>query len=232
MTDASAEVESGRKLLRDYGGAILVAVIVALFIRFFVIEAYRIPSIAMKPTLEPGDTVFVTKWPYGLRFPGSEESMNSGISPKPGEIVVFSPPMDSSRDYIKRVIGVAGDTVEIKKGRVILNKQEITVANSAGKNAICGNEMIGEASYGVCWDPPVQEDFGPEKVPEKHVFVLGDLRSQTPDSKKNKNWGLIPVSSLKGQALLIWLSIEPPGSTGNMNWFSRIRFERFFTRLD
>src|SRR5687767_14523778 len=110
--DAAGSTTS--QLIRDYGGAILVAVAVALASRFFGIEAYRIPSPAMRPTLEPGDTIFVSKSAFGLRFPGAAAPFTGGRPPARGEIVVYSPPIDPGRDYIKRVIGLPGDSVELR----------------------------------------------------------------------------------------------------------------------
>ena len=225
--------EPTRKLIRDYSVAIIAAVAVALFIRFFIIEAYRIPSIAMKPTLEPGDVIFVAKWPFGLRAPGAAERFTSGRLPHYGEVVVFSLPNDPGRDYIKRVIALPGDTVEVHDGRFTLNGQIRTLP--ADRNAICGKEttpLDGKHTYGVCWEPPVMENFGPEKVPADHVFVLGDLRSQATDIRKAKSWGMIPLNSVKAVAMWIWLSIEPPGQGAQGSWFSRIRFERMMRGIE
>src|SRR6476646_4023800 len=118
--------------IKQYGGAVIAAVIVALFIRFFVIEAYRIPSTSMRPTLEPGDTIFVSKWPFGLRFPWSTDAFTKGRAPTRGEVVVFSSPYEPERDYIKRVVAIPGDTVEMKRGHVILNGKDLTLPT--GKN--------------------------------------------------------------------------------------------------
>src|SRR6185503_10218972 len=99
MTDHA--LDPAKKLVREYGGAVLVAVVVALVIRVFLIEAYKIPSSSMRPALEPGDTIFVSK----LEF-----------KPDYGQVVVFSLPADPRRDFIKRIIGLPGDTVQMKKG--------------------------------------------------------------------------------------------------------------------
>src|SRR4051812_44284119 len=120
-----------RRLARDYGATILAAVGVALLIRFFVIEAYRIPSPAMKPTLEPGDTIFVAKWPFGLRMPGFSQPLTSGKLPARGDVVVFSPPLEPRRDYIKRVLGLPGDLVSVKKGQAFLNGATLRVNPAA-----------------------------------------------------------------------------------------------------
>jgi signal peptidase I len=134
MIDRQQQLDSLRDALKDYGGAVLAAVIVALCIRFFVIEAYRIPSTSMHPTLEAGDTIFVAKWPFGLRFPWSDEKTTEGRQPRHGDVVVYSMPGDTSRDYIKRVMALPGDRVQLQHGHFILNGQETTT--TAEKNAL------------------------------------------------------------------------------------------------
>jgi signal peptidase I len=223
VTTATKAEETG-KIARDYGTAILVAVAVALFLRFLVIEAYRIPTPAMHPTLEPGDTIFVAKAPLGF-----------DRKPKRGDVVVFAGPTDPDRDYIKRVIALAGDTVEVKKGQAIIDGKPSLIVADAGLPP-CGREAIygdPSRSYPVCWEPPALEDFGPEKVPEGSVFVAGDLRSQGPaDSKRRRTWGMIPLASIKGKALWIWLSVEPAGTGLSSSRFPSFRFDRMFRRIE
>jgi signal peptidase I len=213
-----------RKIAFDYGGAVLVAVAVAVFIRVFVIEAYRIPTSAMHPTLEPGDTIFVAKWPFGF---------NRKV--ERGDVLVFAGPAEPDRDYIKRVIGVAGDTVEVKKGHVLLNGKAITVPDTQ-KDAACGRESVPSAEgpriHDLCWEPPLNDDFGPEKVPDGSVFLIGDLRSQSPnDVKKRHSWGVFPLDLVKGKAKWIWLSIEPHNPGMSTVRFPNFRFERMFRRI-
>ncbi len=202
-------------ILKHYGFAVLIAVFLALFIRFFLIEAYRIPVVAMRPTLEAGDTIFVSKWDFGI----------FKRKPRYGEVILFSPPEDPGVDYIKRVVGLSGDTVEIKNGKVILNSQVLEVPTST--QSICGKEKILETVYPVCWEPPLIEDREPLKIPQDSIFVLADLRTQLP-GKAKRGWRVIPLSSLKGKPRWIWLSITPSLRSGESSWFSRIRFERMF----
>lgn len=216
--------DSTKKIARDYGSAILVAVVVALFLRILVIEAYRIPTSAMHPTLEPGDTIFVAKWPLGF---------NRKI--ERGDIVVFSGPIDPDRDYIKRTVAIAGDTIEVQKGRVILNGKPLeSIAPPSRAEAPCGQEILpGGRAYAICWEPPLNEDFPAEKVAEGSIFVLGDLRNQgLADTKKRRTWGMIPVDSVKGKARWIWLSIEPQESGLSPVRFPSFRFERMLRRID
>jgi signal peptidase I len=202
-----------RGLFREYALAVLGAIIAALLIRYYVIEAYRIPSAAMKPTLEAGDTIFVAKWPFGI------EKRN----PAYGEVVVFSPPKDLKRDYIKRVVGLPGDTVQLKRGQLWLNGKNVTVKATGA----CGEERIAGVTYPICWEPPVIDDFGPATVPQGSVFLVGDSRTKTPDARKSISWGMIPIAAVKAKAMWVWLSMDPSKS----QWFSRIRFERMFRSI-
>jgi signal peptidase I len=212
-----------RKIAFEYGVAILVAVAIAVFIRFFVVEAYRIPTAAMHPALEPGDTIFVAKWPLGF-----------DRQVQRGDVLVFTGPTEPDRDYIKRAIGVAGDTIEVRKGRVYLNSKPVVSAETRS-DAACGHEELPGLvwrKYEVCWDPPLLEDFGPEKVPEGGVFVIGDLRTQSPvDNKRRRTWGIIPIELIRGKAKWIWLSIEPRGSGVSAAHFPNFRFDRMFRRI-
>lgn len=207
------------RMIKHYAIAIIVAVSVALLIRIFVIEAYRVPSFSMKPTLEPGDTIFVKKLSYFTE--------NNNL-PKYGQVVVFRPISDEPLDYIKRIVGLPGDKLQIKTGQLLLNGKNIT--QTENKNDLCGKETLPGISYLVCWEPPVMDDFGPVVVPKNSVFVLGDYRSKAGSVSIGKGWGIIPISTLKGEASFVWLSVEPPGGAKS-NLFSRIRLERMFQRI-
>ena len=250
--------DSAARLFRDYGGAILIAVLVALTIRFFVIEAYRIPSQAMRPNLEPGDTIFVSKSAYGIRNPFTGGMVSQPTAPRAGDIVVFEGVDDPDRDFIKRVVGIPGDTVEIRAGKLWVNGKDTT--SSSSPHSACGRETLGPGrtgesnrandsgrtnaasrAYDVCWEPPLLSDMAPLKVPEGSVYTLGDLRTRVVDTarpdgshveKKNGAGVMVPFNSLKGRALWIWLSIEPHSPHGEAGGlFSRIRFERMFKKI-
>ncbi|MGK5082671.1 signal peptidase I [Bdellovibrionota bacterium FG-1] len=212
---------STRKIFRDYGIAIFAAVIVALFIRGFIIEAYRIPTPAMRPTLEPGDTIFVLKWPIGF-----------DRKVKAGDVVIFAGSGEPPREYIKRVVGLAGDLIEVRKGRVSLNGKPLAAAGDRPL-APCGQEIIAARTYPVCWEQPLVEDFGPEKVPDGSVFVIGDLRTQSPsDLKKRRSWGMIRIENIKGRAQWIWLSIQPSAPNITTAHFPTLRLDRMFRRIE
>jgi signal peptidase I len=217
-----------RKLIRDYAGTVLGAVAIAFLIRVYIIEAYRIPTLAMRPTLEPGDTVFVAKWPLGTQLLASSDL-------KRGDVILFRNDDPSARDYIKRIVATEGETVEIRKGQLWINGKQL--AETVGNHGNCGTEMLPDGkTSGVCYEPPVPDDLGPVQVPSNSYFVLGDFRSlsQMDPTLKGKSWGIVFKSWIKGKALWLWLSVEPPtpseaGSSSGK--FPKLRFERMFRRI-
>jgi len=211
-------------LLRDYGITILVAVLVALGIRFFLVEAYKIPGNAMKPALLPGDTLFVSKSDFGLRLPGAERPFTEGRLPRYGEVVVYVHPSDPPRDSIKRVAGLPGDRVEIRKGRVILNGKEISRSEKPDSN--CGEEGLpGGKAYAVCWETPLPDDLPARVLGPDEILLVADLRSQNYEGRKQAPWAIVSRLALKGSARWIWLSIEPATGAGG-SLFARLRLER------
>lgn len=217
-------------IAREYLLTAAAAVGLALFIRFFIVEVYRLPAGSMNPTLLSGDTVFVSKWPYGLRIPGTTFRIVPGGNPSRGEVVVFWMPGDFGRDVIKRVIGVPGDRVAVSGGRVILNGQALPVQFDGGLT--CGTERIPELKepYGICIGSPTLPDYAEEKVPEGKVFVLGDDRSEKQlgvDGRPGLTWGMIPAENLTARVSRVWISVEPrSGERDNRRWWSRLRRER------
>ena len=178
--------------LRENIEAILVAILLALFIRAFVVQAFKIPSGSMKPTLLIGDHILVNKFIYGIKLPYWGKTIIPLKRPKRGDIVVFKFPKDPGKDYIKRVVGVAGDTVEIRNKQVYINQKPF------------------KAPYGVNTDPSEipavlqpRDNFGPVTVPPDSLFVLGDNRDHSYDSRF---WGFVDLEALKGKAFIIYWS--------------------------
>ncbi len=178
--------------LREYVEAILLAIVIAFFIRTFVIQAYKIPSGSMKPTLLIGDHILVSKFNYGVKLPFIRSTLIPVGTPKRGDIVVFIYPEDRSKDFIKRLVGLPGDTVEVRDKKIFLNGQP-------------WNETHGVHSDSLVIPGAVQprDNFGPVKVPEGKLFVMGDNRDESYDSRF---WGFVDMKDVLGKALIIYWS--------------------------
>lgn len=212
--------ESGKKKrshLRETIEAILIALVLALFIRTFVIQAFKIPSGSMEDTLLVGDHIIVSKFSYGLQVPkpamievfGVEVPFfQTTLAPvwgelERGDIIVFRFPGDRSKDYIKRLIGLPGDTVLVRDHVVYVNGEPFNDPYGVYKGGLYGEEV------------DKSESFGPYTVPQGHVFVMGDNRDRSFDSRY---WGPVPINDIKGRALVIYWSWD-----NNSSW---VRFDR------
>jgi signal peptidase I len=228
MSRRKAEKEA-RKVVRDYSLAIGGSILVALFIRFFVIEAYRMPSRAMQPAVEPGDTLFVEKYAYGIRIPGADRRL-SERPPNYGDVAVLEFPEEPGREYIKRIVGLPGDKIQLVKGALVLNGKTVTT-QSVGE-ALCTTESLPNAvTYTVCMEPPLLSTETTITVPPGHAFVVGDFRTAPDEIRKLRIDGIVPFLNLHGRAQFVWLSIQPASSASGGDWFSRIRFNRIFQRI-
>jgi signal peptidase I len=201
---AVEENKKAKSTFREYVEAIGMALILALFIRTFVVQAFKIPSGSMIPTLQIGDHILVNKLAYGIRIPFWNQYLVEFKTPRRADVVVFIFPEDRSKDFIKRVIGVGGDVVEIRGKKVYVNKvvQEDPYARFEGEGAL-GGEL------------PIRDDYGPTRVPDNHVFVMGDNRDRSYDSRF---WGFVDLEDVKGKAFLIYWSWD-----GTDRW---VRWER------
>ena len=181
------------RVLRHYVTVILLAASVAFAVRIFVVEAYRVPWDFMAPCLDTGDLIFVNKLSYGLF---------AAKPPRRGDVVVFSLFSDPGKEYLKRVIGLPGDRVEIRESVVYLNGKPISKAQEEGLGHLAAfEEEVDGLRYEVLWD---HVGSLPEVVvPENNLFVLGDNRSKGQDSR---HWGFLPMTGVKGRAWFIWWS--------------------------
>ncbi len=178
--------------LRENIEALVIAVILALFIRAFIIQAFKIPSGSMKNTLLIGDYLLVNKFIYGVKLPFTDITVIPIKKPARGDIIVFKFPGDPSLDYIKRVVAVGGDIVESRDKRVYINGklQKADFANYTNR-------------YVPPEDARRRDNFGPVTVPEGKLFVMGDNRDESNDSRF---WGFVDVSAVRGKAFLIYWS--------------------------
>jgi signal peptidase I len=215
----------------DYAKSFLPILAIIFFARSFLFEPFRIPSGSMKPTLWVGDFIFVNKFAYGLRWPSDNSKFMDVNQPERGDIVVFKFPKDDKTDYIKRVVGLPGDTVMYKNKNIYIMSQCKTNAKCEPKkirqDLVAQNghlddgrpldvytEYLNEAGYTVA------KNRGPQRihdyrytngamstwvVPEGHYFVMGDNRDNSNDSRF---WGFVPEENLVGQATAIWMHIN------------------------
>ena len=177
---------------KEYIESIIIAILIALFIRTFIICAYKIPSRSMVPTLLVGDHILVSKFIYGVKIPLLRTTIIPVREPKRGEIIVFIYPHDRSKDFIKRVIGVAGDKIEIKNKKIFINGKEYS-------------DSFGTYSDTMIYPSSMQprDNFGPVTVPEKSLFVMGDNRDESLDSRF---WGFVDLKDVEGKAFIIYWS--------------------------
>jgi signal peptidase I len=183
-----------KRLIREYAEAIITALLLALVIRAFIIQAFKIPSGSMIPTLLIGDHILVNKFIYGTKIPFSDRSILVFKKPEKGDIIVFKFPEDPKKDFIKRVIAAGGDSLEERNKIIYVNGKEIKEPY-----AYHGDSFIRPRG-----DP--RDNFGPLIVPENKVFVMGDNRDQSFDSRY---WGFVDVKAIKGKALIIYWSWDP-----------------------
>jgi signal peptidase I len=194
--------EKKKSRLRENVEAIIIAVILALFIRTFVIQAFKIPSGSMKETLKIGDHILVNKFIYGIKLPFIQTTLVPVTNPKRGDIVVFKFPEDPSKDFIKRVIGVAGDVIEIRNKKVYVNHK--LLKHDPG---------IHTDSYIFPANVQPRDNFGPVVVPPHSLFVMGDNRDQSYDSRF---WGFVNLKAVLGKALIIYWSWD--NNTFGVRW--------------
>jgi len=195
--------ESPKSPFREYAEALGVAVLLALVIRTFVVQAFKIPSGSMLPTLQIGDHILVNKLAYGLRVPFWGKRFFVYRKPQRGDVIVFVYPVDPSKDFIKRTVAIEGDVVEVRNKRVFVN----------GRPADDARAYFADGEDGALSAP--RDKFGPVTVPPGHVFVMGDNRDRSYDSRF---WGFVDLSAIKGKAFVIYWSWD-----GNGRW---VRWER------
>lgn len=182
-----------QKLLLEYLEALAVALVLAFVIRTFVVQAFKIPSGSMLDTLLIGDHLLVNKFLYGTRIPFTDKNVMPLEDPKQGDVIVFEFPEDTSKDFIKRIIGVPGDVVEMREKTVFRNGEKLT------------EPYIKHTDANM---QPRRDNFGPITVPEGKYFVMGDNRDESYDSRF---WGFVDKEKIRGKAWVIYWSWDGPG---------------------
>lgn len=207
---------------REYFESIVIAVILALFIRTFVVQAFKIPTGSMEPNLLIGDHLLVNKFVLAPTATEAERRLLPIDRVRRGDVVVFKYPEDPERDFIKRVIGLPGETVELRNRQVFIDGRPIDepYAHYAQPSDPDNNEYAFDG----------RRQYGPVTVPAGHYFVMGDNRDNSQDSRY---WGFLPAGYVKGRALMIYYSYEPSAPQPGTSGLARVpaAIAQFFTRI-
>ncbi len=215
-SDPKPSLKSGKKKsgLRENTEAIAIAILLALFIRTFVVQAFKIPSGSMKETLQIGDHILVNKFIYGIKLPFVQKTIIPIKEPRKDDIIVFRYPENPKLDFIKRVVGVEGDVIEVRNKKLYVN------------------DKLVEQAYAIHTDPHIipavynkRDNFGPVIVPPDSLFVMGDNRD---NSKDSRFWGFVNLKAVKGKAFMIYWSWNKNNSQTLLNY---VRWDRLFDIL-
>jgi signal peptidase I len=196
-----------KSTLREYFESLVVAVVLALFVRTFGFQAFKIPTGSMEPNLLVGDHLLVNKFVFAPTATGLERTLLPIGTVRRGDVLVFKFPEDPERDFIKRVIGLPGETIELRNQVIHVNGTAITEPYAhyqlpAGPDGAEGGD--------------VRRRYGPVTVPPDHFFMMGDNRD---DSQDSRYWGFLPATYVKGRALFIYWSFESSGGLiGGTRW--------------
>lgn len=205
MSEHDSAPQKKKSVFREYAEAIIIALLLALFIRTFVVQAFKIPSGSMIPTLLVGDHILVNKFGYGVKNPWTGTTWIALAEPGRGDVIVFRYPENPGQDFIKRVVGLAGDTVRVVNKKVYVNGEPL------------------EDSYSVTLDPEIlpsaRDNFGPVVVPPHSVFVMGDNRDNSHDSRF---WGSVALSDIKGKAFLFYWSWDQDNFSVRWNRLGKV----------
>lgn len=201
-----------KSVFREYFEAIFIAVLLALFIRTFIVQAFKIPSGSMLPTLQIGDHLLVSKFLYGIRVPFTGDLLVSFKEISSGDVVVFRFPKDRSVDYIKRVIGTPGDSVEIRDKKVFVNGKQIADPHAH----ITSSPILDPKSS-------PRDNMGPILVPEGRIFVMGDNRDNSYDSRF---WGFVDQRDVLGKAFILYWSWDIKKPLFSLDRLTSIRWGR------
>jgi len=187
----------------EYTKSIIFALVLALAIRAFVVQAFKIPSGSMEPTLEIGDHLLVNKFVYGIKVPFTSINLFPLNGPQRGDVIVFIYPLDPDKDFIKRVIGVEGNTVKLVNKKLYINGVEVPDTHAVYRESSIVQEGVQKS-----------DNFGPVTVPKGSLFVMGDNRDHSLDSRY---WGFVPLENVQGKALAIYWSWDSQRSTVRWN---------------
>ncbi|HET6761344.1 MAG TPA: signal peptidase I [Gemmatimonadaceae bacterium] len=213
--------------VRDQLRTLAMALVLFLVVRAFLVEAFKIPSASMEGTLLTGDFLLVNKLVYGAEVPFVRGRTPSIRAPRRGDVVVFQWPADRTKNFVKRVVGLPGDTLSMRYGRLALNgrDQPELYAQHSQVTDRRDSDFGWQTSYlaaAIRDYRPSRDNWGPLVVPFGNYFVLGDNRENSLDSRY---WGFVPDSLIRGQPLVVYYSFDSEGLSPG-GWLSRVRWRR------
>lgn len=213
----------------EWTRTLAVTVMVFLILRVFVVEAFRIPTASMENTLLAGDFLLVNKAVYGAEIPGTTLRIPAFAEPQRGELVVFIPPHDPTKNYVKRLVGIPGDTLEMRSKMLVRNGVPVPepyVHFVDREGDAVHPDMRWQASYLIASTVteyhPTRDNWGPLVVPADEYFFLGDNRDNSEDSRY---WGFVPRAAIRGRPWFVYYSFDP-GLRGRMPWLRGARWDR------
>lgn len=210
------------KMIKEYTEALIIALLLALFIRSFVVQAFKIPSESMLQTLQVGDHLLVNKFIYGIKIPFTGRILIPVSEPRFQDVIVFEFPVNPSVDFIKRVIGLPGDTIELRGGALYRNGEQVAEPY-----------LSGLPPKGVSRPQAEHLEYGPVTVPPDQYLTLGDNRNNSNDSRY---WGFVHRRAIVGKAWRIyWSWNKEPDTDGrdfSTAWTSPVRWSRLLGRVE
>ncbi len=216
-------------IIRDWLKSLAVALVLFLLVRTFVVEAFKIPTGSMENTLLVGDFLLVNKAVYGTRIPGTNVRVAAFHEPRRGDVIVFHPPHDPEANYVKRVVGVPHDTLEMREKRLYRNGAlvyEPYAHHEDNRGDTVHPDMRWQSGYLIASTPskyqPTRDNWGPLVVPDGRYFVLGDNRD---DSEDSRYWGFVPRDQIRGEPWIVYYSFVP-SAVMRLPWLRRVRWGR------
>jgi signal peptidase I len=226
----------GLRWVWEWVKSLQIAILLFLFVRAFLVEAFKIPSGSMEKTLLVGDFLLVNKMVYGAEVPFTGKHLPAIRHPQRGDVIVFQWPVDPSKNFVKRLVGIPGDTLMMSEGDLYVNgkrQAERYVSHSEPEADPTNAEFEWQKKYLVktaeaaSSAPPSRNNWGPLVVPKDEYFVLGDNRDNSLDSRY---WQFVPDSLIRGRPMFVYYSYDPD-SLDRMSWLTRIRWTRIGERV-
>ncbi len=231
---ASRARRRGMTSVGEWLRSIVIALLLFVFIRATVVEAFKIPTSSMEGTLLVGDFLFVNKAVYGARVPGTSITLPPFEEPGHGDVVVFHPPHEPDKNYVKRVVGVGADTLEMRDKVLYLNGVTVDEPYTRfmdRRGDAAHPDMEWQSHHLIAAPPrayqPTRDNWGPIVVPEEHYFVLGDNRDNSEDSRY---WGFVARDQVRGKPWMVYYSFQTPEDRSK-GWLHGVRWSRIGARI-